>query len=427
MSVQPVPYADQFERLKPALPGPAGLRERAFERYAAHGFPGLKREAWRYTKLTPIAGAGFEPAGESELTPADVAAHVTSDALTLVFVNGRLDAALSNVEQAPRGVTIESLGTALARGDDLSDWLDQAATDSPDDALVALNTALMNDGAVIRIDDGVRVEAPIHLLFFAKRGGMAQVRNVVVAGKGARATIFEGYFGGAESYWTNAVNQFFLAPGARIEHARQQGEGPSAYHIAASRVRLGEGARFDSVAAMLGGAMARNETHVTMDGTGAHCRLAGVSLGRGRQLHDNLTVVDHAVPGCVSDQVFKAVLDDQAHAVFQGKVIVRQDAQHTDARQANHNILLARTAEASSKPELEIFADDVKCAHGATVGELDEDMMFYLRSRGLDERTARALLVEGFVVEVLDRVASPSSRDLLATGVGGWLHGRHGR
>lgn len=419
-----VPYAEQFERLKPALPGAPGLREQAFARYAAHGFPAMKREAWRHTRLSPISGTPLEPAPGAELAPGDIAARLIPDALTLVFVNGRLDGALSNVEQAPDGVTIESLADLLARGEDLSPWLAEAAGDSPDDALVSLNTALMNDGAVIRIADGVTVEAPIHLLFFAKQGGMAQVRNIVVAGKGARATVAEGYFGGKDVYWTNVVNQFFLAEGAAIEHARQQNEGPSAYHIATGKVRLDAGARFNSVAIMLGGALARNEVHVTVAGEHAECRLAGVSMGRGKQLQDNVTVIDHAVPHGVSDQVFKAVLDDQSHAVYQGKVIVRPDAQKTDARQANHNILLARSAEASSKPELEIHADDVKCAHGATVGELDRNMLFYLRARGLDEKTARALLVEGFLVEVLERIASAEIKDMFLTDIGSWLRGR---
>ena len=390
-----VPYAEQFERLKPALPGAAGLREQAFARYAAHGFPGMKHEAWRHTRLTPISGAALEPAAASNVSPADIAAHLIPDALTLVFVNGRLDRALSNIEQAPGGVTIESLSDVLARGDDLSPWLTQAADDSPDDALVSLNTALMNDGAVIRVADGVHVEAPIHLLFFAKREGMSQVRNVIVAGKGASVTVAEGYFGGL-----------------------------AAYHIGSNRVRLAADARFNSVAVMLGGAVARNETRVLIAGERAQCHLAGVSLGRGKQLQDSVTVLDHAVPNGVSDQVFKAVLDDQSHAVYQGKVIVRQDAQKTDARQANHNILLARSAEASSKPELEIFADDVKCAHGATVGELDKNMLFYMQARGLDPKTARALLVEGFVLEVLERIASPEIRDMFRTDIGGWLHGR---
>ncbi len=418
-----VPYAEQFERLKPALPGAARLREQAFARYAAHGFPAMKREAWRHTRLSPISAAALEPAAGGALTPSDLAARLIPDALTLVFIDGRLDAALSNVEQAPDGVAIESLAAVLERGDDLSPWLAEASDDGPDDALVSLNTALMNDGAVIRIADGVTVEAPIHLLFFVKQGGMAQVRNVVVAGKGARATVAESYYGGKEVYWTNVVNQFFLAEGAAIEHARQQNEGLSAYHIAASKVRLAEDARFNSVAVMLGGALARHETQVTVAGERADC-LAGISLGRGKQLQDNVTVLDHAVPNSTSDQMFKAVLDDESHAVYQGKVIVRQDAQKTDARQANHNILLARSAEASSKPELEIFADDVKCAHGATVGELDRNMLFYLRARGLDEKTARALLVEGFIIEVLERIASAEIRDMFMTDIGFWLHGR---
>ncbi|MEN3952663.1 Fe-S cluster assembly protein SufD [Iodidimonas sp. SYSU 1G8] len=425
MTVQPVPYADQFARLKPALPGAAALRERAFADYAAHGFPGMKREAWRHTRLSGISTAGFEPAGLTDLTPADIAAHLIPDALTLVFVNGRIDTALSNVEQAPPGVTIESLAKVLARGDELSERLAQAAGATPDDALVSLNTALMHDGAVIRIAEGVTVEAPIHLLFFSKQTGMAQVRNVIVAGAGSRATLAEGYFGGKDTYWTNVVNQFFLEPGAQIDHVREQSEGAAAYHIASNHVQLAANARFDSATIMLGGLIARNETRVNVLGEGADCRLAGVSLGRGKQLHDNVTILDHAVPNSTSDQMFKAVLDDQAHAVYQGKVIVRPDAQKTDARQANHNILLARTAEASSKPELEIFADDVKCAHGATVGELDKDMLFYMQARGLDERTARALLVEGFVVEVLERIGSTEIRDMVSTGVGGWLHGRH--
>ncbi len=414
-----VPYQEQFEALKPEFGALAPLREAAFARYAEHGFPAQAREAWRYTKLSPIANAGFAPAEPASLPASDIAAHLIPDAITLVFVNGRLDDALSNIDQAETGLSIKRLNEA---GDILNDALDLSSA-GPDDALVALNAALMQDGAVIEIAEDAHIDAPIHLLFFTNRPGMSQIRNLIRVGAGARATVVESYFGNRETYWTNVVNQIDLGDGAHLEHARSQEEGVNAFHIGAMQMTLSADASFNGVSVMRGGSLARNEVQVTVSGEGADCKLAGVSLGRGKQLLDSITRFDHAVPNTTSDQLFKSVMDDGSHAVYQGKVIVRQDAQHTDATQANHNLLLARTAQASSKPELEIFADDVKCAHGATVGELDDSMMFYLKSRGLDEDAAQKLLIDGFISEVLERIPSPEIRDLFLTDIGGWRLG----
>ncbi|MFN3233264.1 MAG: Fe-S cluster assembly protein SufD [Alphaproteobacteria bacterium] len=417
-----IPYQAQFEALKSSFGALAPQREAAFARYAKHGFPAQAREAWRYTKLSPIANADFAPAEPAPLTAADIAAHLIPDAITLVFVNGRFDDALSNLDQAEPGLTVESLQDAIARGDDLGDVLDNADA-GPDDALVSLNTAMMADGALIRVADGARIEAPIHLLFFANRPGMAHIRNLISLGASARATLVESYYGSTETYWTNVVNQIDLGDGAHLEHARAQEESKNAYHIGVTKLHLTDDASFNGVSVMRGGILARNEVQVTVSGEGADCKLAGVSLGRDKQVLDSITRFDHAVPNSTSDQLFKSVLDDQSHAIYQGKVIVRQDAQHTDATQANHNLLLARSAQASSKPELEIYADDVKCAHGATVGEMDASMMFYLKSRGLDEETAQKLLIDGFVTEVLERIPSTEIRDVIATDIAGWRLG----
>lgn len=410
------PYQDQFEATKASLPGPfARLRETAFAQFLRDGFPSQQREAWRYTRLSTLAKAALTPAVMANTDKTTLAPHLIDGAINLVFVNGQFDPAQST-NALPEGLSITPLAEAA---EDLSALLKQAIKDTPDDALVALNTALMADGAVIRVAEGAVIDQTVHLLFYTNQPGASHIRNAVLVGADATATLVESYVGGTdETYWLNGVNQIILSGGCTIHHTKLQHEGTAAWHITSTKLRLSENDQFNSVLVHKGGATARHEVQVTVTGEGSDCRLAGVSIGAGKQVLDSITQLDHAVPNSTSDQLFKAVLDEGAHAIYQGKVIVRQDAQHTDARQANHNLLLARTAEASSKPELEIFADDVQCAHGATVGEVDKNMLFYLRARGLDEATAQRLLIDGFIVEVLERIDNETVRTHIKKALG---------
>lgn len=400
-------YLDQFAALRGQLPGGLdALRQAAIERFAASGFPSQKTERWRYTALSPIARAGFKPA-EPEAAAVEMP---LPEAPRAVFVNGFFRADLSKLSGLGDGVSVTSLATA---------W---AAADAPlrkaiagEDGPAALNGALMRDGALIRLADGAVQERPLHLVYLGAKADVAQhLRNVIITGADSRLVLAESYFGPDETaYWTNAVSNITLGKRAVVRHVKHQADGRAAFHIALAEVRLAAGARYDNFALALGGATARNEIKVVFDGEGGDCRLNGVYLAAGAQRLDATTVIDHASAKCSSRQLYKGVLGGAAQAAFQGGVIVRPDAQETDAIQANHNLLLSRDAEVASKPELEIHADNVKCAHGSTVGELDETMLFYLQARGLEKNVARGLLIEGFVAEVFEEIADEGLRDSL--------------
>lgn len=420
----PVPaYLDHYGAAKASLPGSSGLRDEAIALFERNGFPAVKREAWRYTRLSPLTAEIAAPSQPTDIDPAFVDGHRVDGAATMVFVNGSYDEGLSRLDPLPKGVQLTSLAAALAAGDDeLTGQLRAANSEDPDEALVALNTAFTGDGAVIVASSDASGDVPIQLLHIASGPGMSHPRHIVVAEDGSNLSVVETYIGqGGDAYWTNAVVQIDIGEDAKLDWVKYQGEAAEAYHIAAMRIRLAENAEFDGGFFALGSAIGRDDVAVTVAGSGARCALNGVTLGRGKQSLTTLTSLDHAVAGANSDQAFKSVLDEGAQAAFQGKVIVRPDAQKTEAHQSNHNLLLARTAEVNTKPELEILADDVACSHGATVGEIDKDAMFYLLSRGLDEATARRLLVEGFVAEIVERVSVESARDQIARAVGKWL------
>lgn len=422
----PVPaYLDHYGDAKPSLPGSTALRDEAIALFERNGFPEVKREAWRYTRLSPLTTEIAAPSQPADIDPAFVDTHRIDGAATMVFVNGIYDAGLSRLDSLPKDVQLTSLAAALAAGDDqLTGQLRAANSEDPDEALVALNTAFTGDGAVIVASPSVSGGVPIQLLHIASGPGMTHPRHLVVVDDGSALSVVETYIGlGGGAYWTNAVVQINIGEGAKLDWVKYQGEAVEAYHIAAMRVRLAENAEFDAGFFALGSAIGRDDVAVTVAGSGARCALNGITLGRGKQSLTTLTSLDHAVAGANSDQAFKSVLDEGAQAAFQGKVIVRPDAQKTEAHQSNHNLLLARTAEVNTKPELEILADDVACSHGATVGEIDKDAMFYLLSRGLDEATARRLLVEGFVAEIVERVSVEGARDQITQAVAKWLGG----
>ena len=287
-----------------------------------------------------------------------------------------------------------------------------------DEAFTALNTALLHDGAVVRVPAGTVVEQPIQLLFVTSPppGGepvMTHPRVLLVVGENAQVRVVESYGGGDSVYLTNTITEVIAGPSAVVDHYKLVREGPSGYHIGTMHVRLGRAANFSSHAVTLGGAIVRNDAQALLDGEGVECTLNGLYLANGRRLVDNHTTIHHAQPHCSSHELYKGILDGEARAVFNGKIIVAIDAQKTDAKQTNKALLLSEDAQINTKPELEIFADDVKCTHGATVGQLDEDALFYLRARGLGLEQARSVLIHAFAGDLLNHIAIEPIRDQL--------------
>ena len=426
------PYIARFAEIAPTLPGGglpwfAGLRETAIGAFAESGFPTIRSEAWKYTDLRRMLRTDFtaSPDGVSEpaaaaLTPwrLDGGSHL------LVFVDGRFAPSLSGIEDLPPGARLISLdGAANDAPALLEDRLGSVA--GTGDGLMALNTAFMATGGVLHVDDGVALEAPVQLLFLAtaaSAGAAVHPRNLIVLGKGASATVVETYAGAdGTASWTNGVTEIVAGQGARLEHFKLQREGDAAWHTALVRVRLLQDAAYRAFVMSTGARLARNEFRVRLEGRGAACRLDGATLLRGRQHADNTTEVVHAALDGASRQTFKGVLDGESRSVFQGRVLVEAGAQRTDAHQINRNLLLSPHAEADSKPELVIHADDVKCSHGATTGDLDREALFYMRARGIDPAEARALLIEAFMVELIEGVTPPAVQAQLAACLDAWL------
>jgi Fe-S cluster assembly protein SufD len=341
-----------------------------------------------------------------------------------VFVDGAFAPHLSALVGLPDGLTLAPLAGALAAGDKgLCEGLGNAADmDLP--GFAALNTALMQDGAVCRVAAGVDVAAPVQLLFVATEGSAAEhhLRNLVVLGDNSRAVVLQSYVSlGASAGFCDVVTETMVGQGATLRHVIRQAHSATAWHVGLNAARLARDATLDSFVLSTGARLARNEIRVRLDGPGADCALNGVTLVRGRQHCDNSTDVDHASGRCRSSQLYKNVLDGRARSVFQGRVHVAPDAQKTDAHQMNRNLLLSRNAQADSKPELIIHADDVKCSHGATVGDLDRDALFYLQSRGIDPTTARNLMVRAFAAEMIDDLPDDAIRSHLDAAISGWL------
>lgn len=442
---QPIP--NSIQRLRDAyaaatdrLPGAhnrgvRALREQSLERFTTLGFPTPRLEDWKYTNVAPIAEGGFVPAaalpgaGTAEETPQALAAARRQlfpdlDAHRLVFVNGRYNQALSTIASSsplPPGVRVTSLSQALARDPQpLAEQLNRLAP-ADTQAFAALNAAFFTDGACIWLERGVELDKPLHLVFLATAaaaGHMLAVRNLILAAEGSRATIVEHYvcLDDAEAggrYFTSAVTEVQAAAGAAIEHLRLQQEGEAAFHVGGLYARLEQHSRLAVTAVDLGGRLVRNDVQAALAQEHAECVLNGLYVVDGRSHVDNHTHVDHARPHGTSRQFYKGVLDGRARAVFNGKIVVHPDAQHTDAQQENRNLLLSEDAEVDTRPQLEIYADDVRCSHGATVGNLDPDALFYLRSRAVDEQAARDLLTYAFAHDLLARIRLAPIRQAL--------------
>jgi Fe-S cluster assembly protein SufD len=391
----------------------SGLRQAGADAFRAAGLPTTRHEDWRFTSLAPLAALSFRAAGQDPGSESRLASLPGTAGPRLVFDNGRFRADLSSPGELPRGAVVASLAEATARSPELvRPHLGRLAR--PDGlAFTALNTALFEDGAFVYLPAGAALEQPIALCFAAGGAGEAVAhhpRVLVVAGEGARATLAEIYLGGGDAYLTSAVTELTLADGAQIEHVKLQDEDDGAFHVSALFAEQGAGSRLAAHAQSLGALLSRSELRVRLAGEGAALVASGLYMADGSRVTDAFTWVEHAVPRCSTAEAYKGILDGQAHGVFAGRIRVLPGAQKTDARQMNSNLLLSDDAVVDTKPQLEIFADDVKCGHGGTVGQLDEDALFYLRSRGLGEAEARSLLIWAFAAEMVDRIRPEALR-----------------
>ena len=423
MSDALAPYRAAFERFAGAPATNGGgqpwlgeMRREAMARFLELGFPTPRLEEWRFTDVSPIAKTSFALPGGSRVVPTLEALRphlIGEDVPRLVFVDGQFAAELSNL---PTGIVALSLAEALHdRPADVRKHLGSRAPFT-ERAFIALNTALWSDGAYIVVPRGVHAELPIHLLFVATSSGvMVHPRNLIVIGSTAQVTFVETYVSlGAETHLTNAITEMVIEDGAHVEHVKLQAESEKAFHTATVEVLQGRSSNLTTHSFALGGAIVRNDWNTALEAEGAECTLNGLYVPRGRQLVDNHTSIDHVSPHCSSRELYKGVLNGRARAVFHGKITVRPDAQKTDARQTNKNLVLSDDTSVNSKPQLEIFANDVKCAHGATVGQIDKQSAFYLRSRGIDEASARRILTYAFAAEMIEKVAHPGLRLHLA-------------
>jgi Fe-S cluster assembly protein SufD len=407
-------YLTDFERAEKELSriGPAALhrlRQAAVERFVAFGFPTLDDEEWRFTNLAPLVRLGAEQQARAfagdELERAIIRAGECS---RLVFINGRYAPEHSSVLPLPSGAVVCSLADALeCHLAKVEPHLGRHA-DYEEHAFTALNTAFIKDGAFICLPKGAVVEEPILLVFASTTPGQTVVshpRNLIVAGANSQARIIENYISpDGITYFTNAVTEIVGGEGAVLDYYKVQRESKEAFHIATLQVHQGRASKFSSHSIALGGALVRNEVNVVLDAEGGECTLNGLSMAGGEQLIDNHTRIDHAKPHCASHELYKSILDGNARGVFSGRIYVHPDAQKTDAKQTNQTLLLSEGAIINTKPQLEIFADDVKCTHGATVGQLDAEAIFYLRSRGIDRDAARGLLTFAFANDIVSRI-----------------------
>jgi Fe-S cluster assembly protein SufD len=389
------------------------MRARAATTFADLGFPTTRDEEWRFTSVAPIASSEFQPADAADvrLDEAELDGFVYADAPNrLVILNGRFSPELSRVGALPKGVRAGSLAAAVTEHPEaVQRYMGQLAHFNTR-AFSALNTALAVDGAYVYIPDGLVLEESLQLLFVstAPASGaplMTSARTLIVAGDRSQSRIVETYVGPRGSvYFTNAVTEVSLGEGAVMDHYKVQEESQEAFHVASMHVHAVRASTFSSHSFSLGGRLVRNDVDAHLDGEGAEVTLNGLYLADGDRHVDNHTAIDHAKPHCPSHEIYKGILGGRARAVFNGKILVRQDAQKTDAKQTNRALLLTDHASINTKPQLEIFADDVKCTHGAAIGQLDEDAIFYLRARGLTFFEARDMLIHAFAGEILDRV-----------------------
>jgi Fe-S cluster assembly protein SufD len=423
--------AQLFDRLRGSLPGDASVRESAIAGFAERGLPHRRVEEFKYTDLRALmreAAPLAEKPGSADLAVAfnHAKAFTGLSAARLTIVNGHVATELSEAAAFPAGVEVTPMNQALASSHSLLGSLGAVAI-ARDNPVYQLNTAFMADGAVIRVPAGTAVEQPLHLRFVnsGQQAFATATRVLVVVEEGASVTLLESHEGpDGVAYQPNDTIEFVVGDGATVRHVRLNAEGHDALALSTLTAKLGAEVSFNTINVVTGAHVSRHQVYLTFAGENATARMDGAALLKGRQHADATLLVDHAVPHCTSRELFKTVLDGEATGVFQGKIIVRPHAQKTDGAMKSDTLLLSDGASMNNKPELEIFADDVVCGHGATCGALDEELLFYLRSRGLPEAEAESLLLQAFLGQAVETVENEPARDALIEVVEGWLKAR---
>lgn len=441
-------YLDAFEQLEKRAPAPQWLQQikrEAFARFWELGFPTLKDEDWRFTNVAPIANTEFRLAEAVAIDAEALRGVIPSWAgIRLVFVNGVFSPELSSPGTASAGVVVMSLAEAIAASHPLLKEHLAKHEDYRADAFTALNTAFIQDGAFVLVKRGTALENPVYVLYVSTgdTAEMAHPRNLFVAGEQSQATFVEDYVSlsgagsltrqhGSEAhpqtsvdgaaFFSNVVTELVAGTDSVVSHFMIEREDESALNVSTLSIDQERNANVDSHSVLVGGALVRNNVHPVLAGEGADCLINGLFVANGRQHMDNYMKVEHASPHCNSRQFYNGILDGHSRGVFHGRIIVHKHAQKTDAKQTNRNLLLSNDAQIDTKPQLEIYADDVKCTHGATIGQMDEEALFYMRSRGIPDAEARRLMLFAFASECLDRVKAGVVRDWLETMVPQWM------
>lgn len=400
----------------------APVRKAGLASFAEQGFPTLHDEDWRFTNVAPLAKLDFQPAvpaaangAESKMIAESVFAGLPGN--RLVFVNGFFAPQLSRLEPLPGGVRVENLSAALTKDSALIEKHLGKYAALAKNAFAALNQAFFTDGAFIFVPAGVEVAEPIQLIYLSsatQAGEAISPRNLIIAEANSKLTVVESYLSTASAaYFTNAVTEISAGDNAVVEHVKLQDEAAGAFHIATIAGEFGRTSNVNVHSFALGARLSRNNIRTKLAGEGLECILNGLYLTRDEQLADHHMIVEHAQPHCASHEYFNGILDDKSRGVFHGRILVQQIAQKTDAKQTNKNLLLSDDAGADTKPQLEIYADDVKCTHGATIGQLNDESIFYLRTRGMGEETARRMLIHAFAGEIIERIRCASARETI--------------
>ena len=433
-------YTKGFDEFKKDAPGKGiawveSLREEGFKKFSELGFPTPQNEDWRFTNVTPIARSVFsiEKNGHVKVSP-DILKKYTFPKLQtirLAFVDGVFVEDLSDTSALPDGVEAMSLASAFSRKEELVKKYLSKYADFSNEAFTALNTAFMQDGGFVFIPGGTRLKEPIHLLYITvkcENPTMTNHRNLIVVGDNCEADIIEHYVSLDDSvYFSNAVTELVVGENSTVGHYLIECESRKAFNISTLRVEQGRSSNIRSHSVLIGGALVRNNVHPVLAGEGCDSLINGLFMPTGRQHMDNYMVVEHASPHCDSRQYYNGVLDGRSRGVFHGRIIVHKDAQKTDAKQTNRNLLLSDNAQIDTKPQLEIYADDVKCTHGATIGQMDENAVFYLRSRGIEKETARDILLNAFTSATLESMQLEEVRNYCEGLVAEWFARRKER
>ncbi len=427
-------FVESFATPTSVLPGTAipwvrSLREAAAARFAGLGLPTRKLEAWKYTDASALGQTTWRGVrGEDGATRIDFIPSLFEPEIPrfrLVFVHGRARPDLWRVEGAPPGVTIWSMATALSTPSAAVEGSFGRIAGDERQPMLALNTALMEDGFVVHVGRGVRLAEPLEVVFI---GGMAadavayHPRSLVIVEEGSSLTLVEHHIGiGGGAYFANSVIELEVKDEGHLRRYVLQSEGDQGLHVETVNAEVGRDATLEAFGLARGGRLARSEVSVRLDGPGARCVLAGAYVCRGKQVCDNTTLIEHRAPNTTCREVFKGVLDDAARGVFQGCIIVHRGARNADGHQLSKALLLSNAAEIDQKPELRIFADEVKCGHGAAAGQLDRDALFYLRTRGVQEDAARHLLIEAFLADAFEEISEQKVRDAMLAAVTDWF------